>query len=104
MLFQNIICKGENGILFTGAMKAMLEDISFDHIRFKLTDSKLNEVAGGNIDLRGSSLQKSLFESDIPGFYAQYIKGLRISDFKLQWTNTRMPFFTNGIELNILKK
>ena len=100
VLFQNIICKGENGMLLYGSDESMLEDISFDHIRFELTDSKLNDVAGGNIDLRGSSLQKSLFERDIPGFYAQYFKGLRINDFQLQWTNTRMPYFTNGIELN----
>lgn len=100
VLFQNIICKGENGMLLYGSDESMLEDISFDHIRFELTDGKLNDVAGGNVDLRGSNLQKSLFERDIPGLYAQYIKGLRINDFQLQWTNARMPYFTNGIELN----
>jgi len=100
VLFQNIICTGENGMLLYGSDESTLEDISFDHIRFNLIDSKLNEVAGGNIDLRGSSLQPSLFKSDIPAMYAQYIKGLRISDFQLDWVNTRMPFFTNGIELN----
>ena len=100
VLFENIICRGEDGILVYGSNESILEDVSFNHIRFELTDSKLNDVAGGNIDLRGSSLQKSLFESDIPGLYAQYIKGLRINDFQLQWTNTRMPFFTNGIQVN----
>ncbi|MGH2562983.1 MAG: glycoside hydrolase family 28 protein [Ginsengibacter sp.] len=100
VLFQNIICKGENGMLLYGSDESMLDDISFDHVRFELSDSKLNDVAGGNVDLRGSSLQKSLFERDIPGFYAQYIKGLRINDFQLEWINTRMPYFTNGIEVN----
>jgi polygalacturonase len=100
VLFENIICKGENGMLIYGSDESIIEDISFDHIRFELTDSKLNNVAGGNIDLRGSSLEKSLFESDIPGLLAQYVKDLRINDFRLQWTNTRMPYFTNGIELN----
>jgi Glycosyl hydrolases family 28 len=100
VLFENIICKGESGMLLYGSDESMLEDISLDHVRFELTDSKLNDIAGGNIDLRGSNSQKSLFESDISGLYAQYIKGLRINDFQLQWTDTRMPFFTNGIELN----
>lgn len=99
VLFSNIICKGENGMLIYGSDESIIEDVSFDHIRFELTDSKLNDVAGGNVDLRGSSLQKSLFERDIPGLLAQYIKGLRINDFQLEWTNTRMPYFTNGIEL-----
>lgn len=100
VLFQNIICTGENGMLIYGSDESIIEDVSFDHIRFKLKDSKLNDVGGGNIDLRGSSLQKSLFKSDIPGLLARYIKGLRINDFRLTWENTRMPFFTNGIELH----
>ncbi len=100
VLFSNIICKGENGMLIYGSDESIIEDVSFDHIRFELTDSKLNDVAGGNVDLRGSSLQMSLFERDIPGLLAQYVKDLRINDFQLDWTNTRMPYFTNGIELH----
>ncbi len=103
VLFENIICKGENGMLIYGSDESIIEDVSFDHVRFELTDSKLNDVAGGNIDLRGSSLQKSLFKSDIPGLYAQYISGFRMDDFQLKWTNTRTPYFTNGIELNHFK-
>ncbi|MEO7119794.1 MAG: hypothetical protein ABIY62_01780, partial [Ginsengibacter sp.] len=100
LLFENIICKGENGMLIYGSDESIIEDISFDHVRFELTDSKLNDVAGGNIDLRGSSLEKSLFESDIPGLLARYVKDLHINDFNLKWTSTRMPYFTNGIELD----
>lgn len=100
VMFENIICRGENGMLVYGSDESVIEDVSFNHIRFELADSKLNEVSGGNIDLRGSALDKSLFARDIPGLLAQYVKGLRINDFKLQWTNTRMAFFTNGIELN----
>jgi len=100
VLFENIICRGENGMLIYGSSESIIEDISFDHIRFELTDTKLNDVAGGNIDLRGSSLEKSLFESDIAGLYAQYVSGLRINDFQLKWKNTRMDYFTNGIELS----
>ncbi len=99
VLFNDIICKGENGILVYGSDESIIEDVSFEHIRFEFTDSKLNDVAGGNIDLRGSSLDKSLFSRDIPGLLAQYVKNLRIDDFQLQWTNTRMPYFTHGIEL-----
>jgi hypothetical protein len=100
VMFENIICKGENGMLVYGSDESVIEDVSFNHIRFKLTDSKLNEAAGGNVDLRGASIEKKLFSRDIPGLLAQYVNGLRINDFKLQWTNIRMPFFTNGIELN----
>jgi polygalacturonase len=98
--FNNITCKSENGILLYGSDESILENISFKNIKFELVDSQLNDVAGGNIDLRGCAAEKQLFEHDIPGIYAQYINGLTIEDFKLNWTGTRMPYFTNGIEIN----
>jgi polygalacturonase len=102
--FSNIVCKGENGMLLYGTDESVLQDISFNHIRFELTDSKLNDVAGGNIDLRGClNLKDGLFKSDIPGFLAQYVDGLSINDFQLTWTNPRMPWLTNSIEVNHFK-
>ena len=98
--FSNIKCKAENGILLYGSEESMLENIAFKNIRFELVDSNLNDVAGGNIDLRGCALQKQLFEHDISGIYAQYIRGFTIDDLELTWNGTRMPYFTNGIEIN----
>jgi len=99
--FNNIVCKGENGMLLYGTNESHLNDISFNHIRFEFTDSKLNDVAGGNIDMRGTlRLTDGLFKSDIPGLLAQYVDGLYINDFQLQWTNPRMPWLTNGIDVN----
>jgi polygalacturonase len=102
--FTNIICKGENGMLLYGTEESVLEDITFDHIRFEFTDSKLNDVAGGNIDLRGTLLTKTgLFKSEIPGFLADHVNGLFINDFQLTWTNPRMTWLTNGIEVDHFK-
>lgn len=98
--FNNVTCRGENGILVYGSDESVIEDVSFNHVTFELTDSKLNDVAGGNIDLRGCSDAKSqLFQHDIPGLFAQKVNGLTIDDFHLNWTGTRMPFFTHGIEV-----
>ena len=99
--FNNIICKGENGMLIYGTDESMIEDVSFNGISFEFTDSKLNDVAGGNIDLRGVMReQEQLFQRDIPGVLIQYARNVTINDFKLKWTDTRMPFFTHGIEAN----
>ena len=87
-------------MLLYGTKESMLDDISFNHVSFELTDSKLNDVAGGNIDLRGALPDSQLFKHDIPGMYIQYANNISINNFKLTWTNTRMPFFTNGIEAN----
>ncbi|MDQ0638430.1 hypothetical protein QF042_001995 [Pedobacter sp. W3I1] len=97
--FSNITCKAENGILIYGSKESIIENVTFSNIIFELTDSKLNDVAGGNIDLRGASTEKQLFMHDIPALFAQHVKGLTIRDLKLTWSGTRMPYFTNGIEV-----
>jgi polygalacturonase len=98
--FDNITCKGENGFLLFGTEESVIENVTFSNITFELVDSKLNDVAGGNIDLRGCSGEKNqLFQRDLPAFLAQYITGLTIENFRLKWTGTRMPYFTHGIEV-----
>lgn len=102
--FSNITCKGENGILIYGTDESIIDDISFNGINFELTDSKLNDVAGGNIDLRGVMGEKNqIFQRDIPALLIDHAKNISINDFKLTWTNTRMPFFTHGIEAENFK-
>jgi len=99
--FNNIICKGEAGILIYGTAESVIKNVSFKNILFEITDSKLNEVAGGNIDLRGVIGERNqIFARDIPGLLAEYVEGLSITDFKLTWSNPRMPFLSNGIEVN----
>ncbi|MDI1304274.1 MAG: glycosyl hydrolase family 28 protein [bacterium] len=99
--FNNVNCKAENGILVYGSEESRLQNINFKNVTFDFIDSKLNDVAGGNIDLRGCLDEKQqLFQRDIPGIYGQYVDNLTIEDFKLTWTGTRMPYFTNGIEIN----
>ena len=98
--FDHINCKSENGFLLYGTEESNLENIEFHNVTFEFADSKLNDVAGGNIDLRGClGDDKQLFQRDLPAFLAQYITGLTIENFRLVWTNTRMPYFTNGIEV-----
>lgn len=99
--FTNINCRGENGILVYGTEESVIEDVSFTGLTFELVDSPLNDVAGGNVDLRGVLGDKNqLFARNIPGFLAEHVSGLNLTDFKLSWANTRAPFFTHGIEIN----
>jgi polygalacturonase len=98
--FQNIICKGESGILVYGTEESVIEDVSFRDVKFHLVESKLNDLSGGNFDLRPVLDPKlQLFAHDIPGFYAQWVKNLRIEYFDLVWDPVRHPFFTHGVEV-----
>ncbi|OFY63632.1 MAG: hypothetical protein A2V64_05915 [Bacteroidetes bacterium RBG_13_43_22] len=97
---RNINCKSENGILIYGTDENIIENVRLENIDLVLTNSDLNEVAGGNIDLRGClDFNKSLISHDIPGLYSQFVKGLTIIDFSLEWKEISDPFFTNGIEV-----
>ena len=99
--FEHVICRGESGISVFGTEESVIEDVSFSDVRFHVVDGKLNDVSGGNFDLRPvMDPRLSLFSHDIPGFYAQYVKNLRIEDFDLSWDAMKEPYFTNGIEVN----
>ncbi len=102
--FQNIICSGESGIIVYGTEESMIEDVSFNDVKFFLKDSKLNDVSGGNFDLRPVLDPKlQLFEHDIPGLYAQWVTNLRVEDFDLTWGSVRQQFFSHGIEIRNFK-
>jgi len=97
--FDNITCRGENGILIYGTPESMIEDLSFRHVTFDFVDSPLNAVAGGNVDLRGVIGEKNqLFARAIPGVLAQYVNGLVIDDFELRWLNPTASFLSHGFE------
>ncbi|OGX90999.1 glycoside hydrolase family 28 protein [Hymenobacter coccineus] len=99
--FNDITCVGENGMLVYGTEESVIKDVTFNNVTFDLVDSKLNNVAGGNVDLRGNSDPKvGLFARDIPGLLAEHVDGLRIQNFTLNWVNPHAAFLTNGIEVN----
>ena len=99
--FSNIIAEGESGILLFGTRESIIDNISFKDIEFKLDESPLNPVCGGNFDLRPAIDQKySMFKHDIPAFYAEYVKDVKINDFEIKWGNVEESYFTNGIEFS----
>lgn len=101
LTFRDITCSGESGILLYGTPESVLENLHFENIRLKLRNSRLNEYAGGNIDLRGCYDRKqALFAADLPGFLAQYVKELTIRDFVLEWEQIPHPFYSHGIEIS----
>jgi polygalacturonase len=98
--FQNVLCKGESGIVVFGTEESVIEDVSFNNVSLHITASPLDAVAGGNFDLRPVlDPRLQIFSHDIPGLYAQYVKNLQIRDFDLSWDQVKAQYFTNGIEV-----
>jgi hypothetical protein len=97
--FNNIIATGEHGLIFYGMEDSQLENIKLNNVRLRIKNGAETLTYGGNFDLRPTAaIEKQLFEHDIPGLYAQYVKGLVIEDFSLDWDDNLPSFFTNAIE------
>ena len=97
--FRDVSCISENGILIYGSEESPIEDIRFENIRFKLIHSKLNYLAGGNIDLRGAMGERQLFASDISAFYGQYVNNLSLSSVSVKWDHADEKYFRYGVHI-----
>jgi hypothetical protein len=97
--FRDITCSSENGILLYGSEESQLEDIKFENLRLDIIPGKLNEFAGGNIDLRGAYGDKQLFASDLSAIFVFHSKNLTINDLTVNWGNIRDDFFKNAIHI-----
>jgi len=98
--FRDVICKGENGILIYGSEESKIEDIRFENMRFQFVDSRINDIAGGNIDLRGAMGDRQLFSSEISAFYAQHVIGLSLNNMNVEWGYMTEDYFRYGVHIN----
>lgn len=97
--FNNIIATGEQGLILFGQENDQLENIEFNNISLKIVKGEETMNYGGNFDLQpAADIKMRIFEHDIPGLYAQYVDGLSIRGFKLEWGVDLPDFFTHGIE------
>ncbi len=98
--FQHILCKGESGIVVYGTKESVIEGVSFEDVALELRNSPLQDVAGGNFDLRPVlDPRLQIFAHDIPGLYAGYVSNLRLRDFAIRWEGQMPAFFSDGIEV-----
>jgi hypothetical protein len=98
--FSHVVATGESGILVYGTKDSVIEDVSFEDVDFRLNDSPLNPTAGGNFDFRPVyDPRLSLFRHDVPAFFAQHVKNLRLRDVSIEWGDVKEPYFTNAVEV-----
>jgi polygalacturonase len=97
--FRDVTCFSENGILIYGAEDTEIEDIRFYNLRMNFLKSPMNDVGGGNIDLRGAYVEKQLFASDISAFDARYVNRLTLEDMVIKWEDVEEDYFRHGVHI-----
>jgi polygalacturonase len=99
--FENIIARGEEGIVVYGSPQSTLQDIHFDNVQLTVTRGPLTDAEAGNFDLRATNdPARGVFKHDIPALYAQYVSGLTIKNLDVRWEAGLPGFFTNVIDCN----
>lgn len=98
--FTNVTCQSENSVYIYAAPECTVENIYFTDFDFVLKQSALDSVAGGNIDLRPTSVpDKEFYASNTPIFYAENAKNVRLTNGTMAWgDNITQPYFTAPVE------
>ncbi|GHV00339.1 exo-poly-alpha-D-galacturonosidase [Bacteroidia bacterium] len=99
VFFTNISCNAENSIVLLASDESAVENVSFVNFDFNLKRSALEEVGGGNIDLRPNIVQgKSFYASDIPIVLIENATNVRFDGGSMTWDKAiDKPYYTNAI-------
>jgi polygalacturonase len=98
VFFNNLSCHSENAIVLLSSDESALENIVFTNFDFHLRQGALDEVAGGNIDLRPNIVPgKSFYASDIPVVLIERAKNVRFDGGTITWGDMTKPYYTNAI-------
>ena len=97
--FQNITCRGENAILLYASDATRLQNIYFTNFDFILRKSALDNISGGNFDLRPNIIPgKEIYEADIPVIYIENAENVYFNQGSIAWDGVEASYYTNAIE------
>lgn len=97
--FNNINCKGENGIFISGNKDNYVEDIRFTNVNITLEKSSKWEIDG--YDVRPCPGEGKL-ERKIAGVYCDYAKNISFENLSIEKKESILPFYDKDIEkLNV---
>lgn len=99
LFFNNIICKGENSVIMIADKQTQLQNIYFNNFEFILRKSAIEDVAGGNYDLRLNVYpERSLYATDIPAVYIENAANIYFNQGNIGWEDADMPYHTFAID------
>lgn len=97
--FNNINCNGESSIVLWATDESLIENVSFTGFSFVLKESKLEDIEGGNFDLRPTlEPHKEIFKHDIPIVFIHNAKNIFFRDGTMKFEGKRHSYHTRGLE------
>lgn len=97
--FNNITCRGENAILMYASEETKLQNIYFTNFDFILRKSALDNVSGGNFDLRPNTVAgKEIYESDVPVVYIENAENVFFNQGSITWDGVESSYYTYALE------
>ena len=95
--FNNILCRGENGIFIHGDSSRPIEGLQLDNVRVELT--KTGDETGGFYDLRPQGgVFNGVFTNKLAGIYARHLSGLTVRDSKVVWGKLPGNYFGDALD------
>ena len=98
--FTNVACDGENSVTVYAAPECTVENIVFSNFDFRMRQSALDAVAGGNFDFRPTVVgEKEFFASDTPVVYLENVRNVRFAGGTIGWEGPiGRSYFTAPVE------
>jgi polygalacturonase len=97
--FTNITCRGENAILMVASDETKLQNIYFTNFDFILRKSPLENVSGGNFDLRPNTVAgKEIYETEVPVVYIENAENVYFDQGSIDWDGVEAIYYTHALE------
>ena len=99
LFFNNVTCVGENSILMIADPQTKIENVFFNNFEFVLRKSAIEDIAGGNYDLRLTShADRQLYPADEPVVYLENVSGAVFSNGSIRWDGADKSYHTYPID------
>ena len=105
--FTNIVCNSENGLIMYASDESKLQNIFFNNFQLRIKKSRIEDLAGGNHDLRPNIVYgRNIFSADIPAIYIENADNVHFNQADISWDGQDKPYFTaaiNAVKVNGLR-
>ena len=99
LFFNNITCVGENSILMIADPQTRIENVFFNNFEFTLRRSAIEDIAGGNYDLRLTVHEdRQLYPADEPVVYIENAANIVFSNGSIRWDGADKSYHTYCID------